>query len=315
MSGSGGGGGGLLGRLRAGLARTRAALGEQLRGLVRTGGGLDPAALARLEEALIAADVGVETSLRLVDAVRERARRDPVADDQGLIRLLRDEIRDLLASCAAPWSFTPGRLNVIVFVGVNGTGKTSSVGKLAWRLRREGRKVMLAAADTFRAAAGEQLEVWADRAGVDLVRQQPGADPASVAFDAVQAANARGMDAVLIDTAGRLHTRSNLMAELQKIHRVCGRALPGAPHEVLLVIDATTGQNGLVQAEQFAAAVPVTGIVLTKLDGTARGGIVIAIAERLRLPVKWVGLGEGADDLAPFDADVFVQALLDGGAP
>lgn len=300
----------LFARFRAGLARTRAAIGEQLRGLVAPGRPLDEAAFERLEEILITADVGVDTSLRLVEAVRERSRREPVQDHGGLKRLIRDEIAALLGGQDGSWSFEPGRLNVAMFVGVNGTGKTTTVGKLACRLAGEGQKVLLAAADTFRAAAGEQLEIWARRAGADLVRQQPGADPAAVAFDAVQAAQARGMDAVLIDTAGRLHTRVNLMSELEKIHRVCGRALAGAPHEVLLVIDATTGQNGLVQAEQFAQAVPVTGIVLTKLDGTARGGIVIAIAERLGLPVKWVGLGEGAGDLAPFDAEAFVDALL-----
>jgi len=302
--------GGLFARFRAGLARTRAVLGEQFRGLVAPGRPLDDAAFEGLEELLITADVGVETALELVAAVRERCRQERVEDAGGLRRLLREEIAARLRRQDNAWSFAPGRLNVAMFVGVNGTGKTTTVGKLACRLAGEGQKVLLAAADTFRAAAGEQLEIWARRAGADLVRQQPGADPAAVAFDAVQAAQARGIDAVLIDTAGRLHTRVNLMAELEKIHRVCGRALPGAPHEVLLVIDATTGQNGLVQAEQFARAVPITGIVLTKLDGTARGGIVVAIAERLGLPVKWVGLGEGADDLAPFDGEAFVDALL-----
>ncbi|HEX6989606.1 MAG TPA: signal recognition particle-docking protein FtsY [Bacillota bacterium] len=302
--------GGLLDRFRAGLARTRAAVGRQLRGLAVPGRAIDAQALEQLEEILIAADVGVETSLRLVEAVRERSQRRPLQDAADLKEILREEITAMLAGKGAPWSFAPGRLNVALFVGVNGTGKTSTVGKLAWRLNRDGQRVLLAAADTFRAAAGEQLEIWARRAGADLVRQQAGADPAAVAFDAVQAGRARGADAVLIDTAGRLHTRVNLMAELQKIHRVCGRALEGAPHEVLLVLDATTGQNGLVQAEQFTAAVPVTGIVLTKLDGTARGGIVIAIAERLGLPVKWVGLGEGPEDLAPFEPEAFVDALL-----
>ncbi|MFO7246084.1 MAG: signal recognition particle-docking protein FtsY [Thermaerobacter sp.] len=302
--------GGLLARFRAGLARTRAAIGEQLRGLVSPGRPLDEAAFERLEEILITADVGVDTALRLVETVREQSRRQPVQDLDGLKALLRREIAGLLQVDGGEWSFQPGRLNVIMFVGVNGTGKTSTVGKLACRLTREGRRVLLAAADTFRAAAAEQLEIWARRAGADIVRQQPGADPAAVAFDAIQAGLARGADAVLIDTAGRLHTRVNLMAELQKVHRVCGRALAGAPHEVLLVIDATTGQNGLVQAQQFAQAVPLTGIVLTKLDGTARGGIVVAIAQHLRLPVKWVGLGEGPDDLAPFDAAAFVDALL-----
>jgi fused signal recognition particle receptor len=202
------------------------------------------------------------------------------------------------------------RPHVVLVVGVNGTGKTTTVGKLAHFYRSSGRSVLICAADTFRAAAVEQLAVWAERAGTDLIRAQPGADPAAVTFDAVAAAKARGRDVVIIDTAGRLHTRANLMAELDKIRRIVGREVPGAPHEVLLVLDATVGQNGLVQAREFLAASGATGIVLTKLDGTAKGGVAIAIAHELRLPIRFVGLGESIEDLAPFDADAYVEALF-----
>lgn len=303
-------------RLRQSLSRTRQAVTEQVQQLIGRGTTIDEDTLERMEEILISADIGVEMSLRLVDAVRERARTERGAGPEAVLQWLEEEALAVLnshqtaAQEAREFNFPAQGPYVAMVVGVNGTGKTTSVAKLAKRLKDSGRSVILAAADTFRAAAGEQLEVWSQRIGVDIVRQQPGADPAAVAFDAIQAAIARGKDAVLVDTAGRLHTKTNLMAELEKIHRVCGRALDGAPHEVLLVIDATTGQNGLAQAKQFAEAVGVTGVILTKLDGTAKGGIVLAIGKELGIPVKWVGLGEGMDDLEPFDPVTFVKAFF-----
>lgn len=306
-----------LQRLRAGLSRTREAVARQVQQLVGRGRSLDEDILERIEEILIAADVGVDMSMRLVEAVRERARVERKVDGAVVLKWLEEEALAVLTGESDTGAEPEFRLPdsgpyVAMVVGVNGTGKTTTVAKLAKRLLDRGHSVVLAAADTFRAAAGEQLEIWAHRIGTDIVRQQPGADPAAVAFDAIKAAIARGRNAVLVDTAGRLHTKTNLMAELAKIHRVCGRALEGAPHEVLLVIDATTGQNGLAQAKQFAAAVDVTGVVLTKLDGTAKGGIVLAIRDQLGIPVKWVGLGEGMDDLEPFDPSVFVKAFFEG---
>lgn len=309
--------GGFFQRLRDSLTRTREAVTRQVQQLVRRGDPIDEETLERLEEILIAADVGVEMSLRLVDAVRQRARQHRNADSTTVLQWLQEEAlsyfkTDPEKENVNPTHFPmPGvRPYVVMVVGVNGTGKTTTVAKLAHRLKKQGHSVVLAAADTFRAAASDQLAVWAERIGVDIVRQQHGADPAAVSFDAIQAARARGKDAVIVDTAGRLHTKTNLMAELQKIHRVCGRAQEGAPHEVLLVIDATTGQNGLAQAKTFAEAVGVTGVVLTKLDGTAKGGIVLAIRDQLGIPVKWVGLGEGMEDLEPFDPEAFVAAFF-----
>jgi len=258
--------------------------------------------LDAVEEALIAADVGLPATERILTAIR--------TDRQGSIgdRVGR-EVRRVLTEAGGAVEIS-ARPHIILVVGVNGTGKTTTVGKLANFYRSTGRSVLICAADTFRAAAVEQLAVWAERAGTDLIRAQSGADPAAVTFDAVVAAKARGRDVVLVDTAGRLHTRANLMAELDKIRRVVGREVPGAPHEVLLVLDATVGQNGLVQAREFLAASGATGIVLTKLDGTAKGGVAIAIAHELRLPIRFVGLGESIDDLAPFDADAYVEALF-----
>ena len=264
--------------------------------------------LEDLEQILIEGDVGVDTSLELIEHLRERTGRQNPLTEAEIRDYLKEEIRKNIDEAgqikmeAAP--------HVILVVGVNGTGKTTTIGKLAMRFRREGKKVLLAAADTFRAAAAEQLAVWAKRAGVDLIQQSTGADAASVAYDALDAAIARGIDVLLIDTAGRLHTRVNLMEELKKIHRVIAKRLSSAPHEVLLVLDATTGQNGLHQARLFAEAVGVNGIVLTKLDGTARGGIVIAINRTLGISVKWVGVGEGIDDLLPFEAGSFVDGMF-----
>ena len=293
---------GFFGRLRDSLGKSRRALTEQI-----AAAAFDPsddAAWERLEEALIAGDVGVRATAELV---RRLEARGDVAD---LTPALTEEIAAMLGE--------DGTLDVqekpavILVVGVNGTGKTTTIGKLAQKLREHDRSVILAAADTFRAAAEEQLEIWARRAGADFVGSARGADPAAVAFDAIEAAGARGRDIVIVDTAGRLHTQTNLMDELQKVRRVIERKLEGAPHETLLVVDATTGQNGLQQARLFGEAVGVTGVALTKLDGSAKGGIAVAIAYELGLPVKLVGVGEGLDDLRPFDAQDFARALVAG---
>ncbi len=260
-----------------------------------------------LEETLIQADLGVRASAIVVTRLRERARagaRAPEALRQALVEILTTAL-----GAPVPLTLTPPPA-VVLILGTNGSGKTTTIGKLAARLKGEGRKVLLVAGDTFRAAAIDQLGIWAERVGVDVIRHQAGADPAAVVFDAAQAARARRIDVLIVDTAGRLHTKTNLMEELKKVDRVLRRELPGAPMETLLVLDATTGQNGIAQARQFKAALPVTGVVLTKLDGTARGGVVVAIAEDLGLPVKLVGVGEGLDDLQPFDPRTFAQALF-----
>jgi len=263
-----------------------------------------------LEETLIQADLGVRASGIVVTRLRERARagaRAPEALRQALVEILTTAL-----GASVPLMLTPPPA-VVLILGTNGSGKTTTIGKLAARLKGEGRKVLLVAGDTFRAAAIDQLEIWAERVGVDVIRHQAGADPAAVVFDAAEAARARRIDVLIVDTAGRLHTKTNLMEELKKVDRVLRRELPGAPMEALLVLDATTGQNGIAQARQFKAALPVTGVVLTKLDGTARGGVVVAIAEDLGLPVKLVGIGEGLDDLQPFDPRTFAQALFSSG--
>lgn len=299
----------LFERLKQGLRKTRdgftSRLGELLHRFPEPGEEL----YEELEALLVGADVGVETSVALVARVRQQVKEERVRDPLAIRELLKEEIRAILAADHAPLVLE-GRPAVILVVGVNGVGKTTTVGKLAWRLRQGGKKVVLAAADTFRAAAAEQLSIWAARTGAELIRHQEGADPAAVAFDAVAAAQARGLDVVLVDTAGRLHTKSNLMAELAKIGRVIGRTLPGAPQETLLVVDATTGQNALAQATMFHQAVGLTGVALTKLDGTAKGGIVVAIKRALGLPIKLVGVGEGLEDLQDFEPDTFVEALF-----
>lgn len=305
---------GVFAKLRDGLSKTRDSLTEKVRRLAQARGTIDDALLEKLEEVLISSDVGVATSMTIVERIKARVKSEKYVSNEELTRLLKDEIARLLdggpqAPVEMLGSASP-RPFVIMVVGVNGVGKTTTIGKLAARMRIEGRSVLIGAADTFRAAANEQLEIWAKRAGVDIVRQSHGSDPASVAFDTVSAALSRGNDVVIIDTAGRLHTKVNLMEELAKIRRVLDKRMPGSPHEVLLVLDATTGQNGLQQATQFAKAVGVTGLVLTKLDGTAKGGIVFAIAEALKIPVRYVGVGEGIDDLQPFDHRAFVDALF-----
>ena len=302
-------------RIRAGLARTaqqiRQRLGAETAPAAATGSATASSPAGRalpvdtieaIEDALISADVGLPATERIVAAVK--ADREGTLADR-VARVVLGIFRDV-----NPAPTVQQLPHVILVVGVNGTGKTTSVGKLANVYRSEGRSVLICAADTFRAAAVEQLAVWAERAGVDLVRAQSGADPAAVTFDAVSAAKARGREIVIVDTAGRLHTRANLMSELDKIRRVVGRVVPGAPHEVLLVVDATVGQNGLVQAREFMSASGANGIVLTKLDGTAKGGVAVAIAHDLKIPIRYVGVGEGLDDLVPFDPSAYVQALF-----
>jgi fused signal recognition particle receptor len=303
-------------RFRERLGRSRAALSRGLSGLLARGPD-DDEAWEELEEALLAADVGVATATELVERLRARARAER-ATGPALRELLRAELLEAVGSAdrslALDLLTDDQRPGIVLVVGVNGTGKTTTVGKLALALAEEGKQPVLAAADTFRAAATEQLVIWGDRVGAPVVRHQQGADPAAVAFDGLASARARGADVLLVDTAGRLHTKSNLMEELRKLRRVLERE-GGQVREVLLVLDATTGQNGLAQARQFTDAVGVTGVVLTKLDGTAKGGIVIAVQRDLGIPVKLVGLGEGPHDLAPFDPDAFVDALLsDDGA-
>jgi fused signal recognition particle receptor len=298
-------------RFRERLGRSRAALSRGMAGLLARGAD-DDEAWEELEEALLSADVGVTTSTELVERLRTRARAER-ASGPALRELLRAELRDAVGSgdrsLALDLLEDHQRPGIVLVVGVNGTGKTTTVGKLALALAEEGKQPVLAAADTYRAAATEQLAIWGDRVGAPVVRHQQGADPAAVAFDGLASARARGADVLLVDTAGRLHTKTNLMEELGKLRRVLERE-GGQVREVLLVLDATTGQNGLAQARQFTDAVGVTGIVLTKLDGTAKGGIVIAVQRDLGIPVKLVGLGEGPHDLAPFDPDAFVDALL-----
>jgi len=301
-------------RLKEGLARTRESLVGTVTRLMAGKTTIDDALLDQIEEALIAGDVGVETTGKILDAVRVRVKEERYETPDGLQRLLRDEIRRQFAGGTEPgddpFVLPAARPRVIMVVGINGVGKTTTIGKLAHRYATAGHRVVIAAADTFRAAANEQLEIWAKRAGAEIVRQAHGADPAAVAYDAIQSAVARKADVVIVDTAGRLHTKVNLMEELRKIRRVMEKHNPEFPHEVLLVIDASTGQNGLQQARQFAAAVGVTGLVLTKLDGTARGGIVLAITKELSIPVRYIGVGERIDDLQPFDRSAFVDALF-----
>ncbi|NLW17677.1 MAG: signal recognition particle-docking protein FtsY [Firmicutes bacterium] len=295
-------------RLKQGLRKTRQGFIGKIEQLI-TGRKIDEELFEELEELLITSDVGVRTTLDLVEELREEAEEKRLTEGEELRGLLKEKLRHLLGEPEA-LNIEAGRLNVILVVGVNGVGKTTTIAKLANRFKEEGRKVILAAGDTFRAAAAEQLEIWGNRIGVPVIRHHEGADPAAVVFDALQSARARRMDVLIVDTAGRLHTKSNLMKELEKIGRVVGRECPGAPHEVLLVIDATTGQNGVVQAEQFGQSVPLTGLVLTKMDGTAKGGIIFAIASQQKLPVKLIGVGEQLDDLRDFEPDEFVAALF-----
>ncbi len=302
---------GVLTRLRGRLTRSRAHLGDGLGNLFLGRKRIDDDLMEELETLLIMGDVGMETTTRIIADLTERVKRKSLADPQALLVALKVALRDILLAADGPVQQPqPGRPQVILMVGVNGAGKTTTIGKLAQRLQREGNSVMLAAGDTFRAAAVEQLATWGERNAIPVIAQQTGADSASVVFDALQAATARGVDVLIADTAGRLHTKSNLMDELAKVARVLKKIDPQAPHEVMLVVDATTGQNALSQAEHFHRAVGLTGITLTKLDGTAKGGILFAIAERLKVPIRFIGVGESIEDLRPFDADELIDALL-----
>ncbi len=302
---------GLFERMKEAVARTRENLSERIDEVVAFSKEIDRNTLDDLEATLIAADLGSATTHQVLENLRERADRRQIGNAEELKRLLKQELLSILNSANTPPVERPeGVPEVILVVGVNGTGKTTSIGKLAQTFRSDGKTVLMCAADTFRAAAIEQLEVWGQRTGTEVIRTRAGGDPAAVLFDALEAANARHIDCVIVDTAGRLHTKTNLMSELEKMRRTAQRLIPGAPHEVLLVIDATTGQNGLQQARQFTDAAAVTGVVLTKLDGTAKGGVVVAIARELGLPGRDVGVCEKAGGLLPFDAEQFVDSLF-----
>jgi fused signal recognition particle receptor len=304
-----------ISRLKEGLEKTRDTFREKLAVITKGKTEIDEEFLEELETILVAADVGVETTLGIVDAITERAKQETYHSEEELNSMLMEEIQQLLQETGEehPLDFDaplPAKPYVILIVGVNGAGKTTSVAKLAHNYDKAGKKVIIAAADTFRAAAYEQLQIWADRAGVPMIGQAQGSDPASVVYDAVSAAVSRNADVVLVDTAGRLHNKSHLMEELAKIMRVAKKRIPEAPHEVLLVLDGTTGQNAVQQAREFTKFVQVTGLVVTKLDGTAKGGIVLSISRELQLPVKYIGVGEKIDDLQLFDRAEFVKALL-----
>jgi fused signal recognition particle receptor len=301
---------GFFSKVKRGLFMTHTEILEKLGTAVKKGLGIDESVLASLEEALIEADVGAETAEALTNAVRARTGAAERADLADLRRHLIEEIERLIAGAPAPAPVPAAPLEVIFLVGVNGSGKTTTTAKLAARRREEGRSVVLAAADTFRAGAIEQLAIWAERLKVPVVRHREGADPSAVLFDAIASAKARGAGTLLVDTAGRLHTKQNLMDELSKMRRIAAREVPGAPHQTLLVLDATTGSNGLAQARRFVEAAGATGVVLTKLDGSAKGGVVLAIYRELKLPVLFVGVGEGIDDLVPFDPAEYARALL-----
>ncbi|MBI4551223.1 MAG: signal recognition particle-docking protein FtsY [Candidatus Latescibacteria bacterium] len=303
---------GFFKRLHDGLTKTRDGLVRRIDQAIRRYDKIDDDLLDEIEAILLQTDVGVDTTTKIIEGLRARTVEERTKDPSAIYELLRHEMVQILTTHSSPPpSLDQHRPHVIMVVGVNGTGKTTTIGKMADRYRRDGKKVLVAAADTFRAAAIDQLAVWATRAEVDLIRHQPGADPAAVAFDALQAAVARNIDVLIIDTAGRLHTKTNLMEELKKIKRILGKQIPGVPHETLIVLDATTGQNAISQATLFNQALDgLTGIVLTKLDGTAKGGIVLAISDRLSIPVRMIGVGETIDDLQDFDARSFVEALF-----
>jgi fused signal recognition particle receptor len=301
---------GFFGRLKNRLSKSRNSLVDGVRKAF-TGRSKAEDVFEALEEALIAGDIGIQTTMAIVNDLRQHARGEALESPESVLKVLKQNLIAILEPGNHAIDFDPAAKPCVILVaGVNGSGKTTTIGKLAARYSREGKSVMMAAGDTFRAAAADQLGIWSERTGVPIIRHQEGADPAAVAYDAAEAALARKIDCLIVDTAGRLHTKVNLMEELKKMQRVVGKRIPGAPHEVLLVLDATTGQNGLQQAKIFTEALNVTGIVLTKLDGTARGGIAVAIQKELGLPIKFIGVGETVDDLQPFDPHSFVDALL-----
>ena len=301
-----------FGRLKAGLAKTRAKFSSSIRSVLTLGRKLDDAAIDELSDALIAGDVGPRSAERMARDVQEAFRAGKFKNPEDAIAFLKEDIKSSLRAWDTSLHWSESGPTVWLVAGVNGVGKTTSIAKLASFYSGQKKRVLIAAGDTYRAAAVEQLEIWSQRVGVDLVKHQHGGDPAAVAFDAIEAAVARKMDLLIVDTAGRLHTKHNLMQELQKLHRVTARQLPGAPHEVLLVLDATTGMNALSQAREFNKAVPLTGLIVTKLDGTSKGGMVVAIHQELALPVKFIGLGEQPDDLQPFSPQQFAHALFQG---
>jgi len=300
---------GFFAKLKEGLTKTRENFVGRVEEVFTGRKKIDEELYEELEEVLIRSDVGVNTSLQLVDRLRKEVKLRKISEPSELALVLQELIAELLGE-EEPLILAKQGPSIILVVGVNGVGKTTTIGKLANRLKKDGKRVLMAAGDTFRAAAIDQLEVWGERSGIEVIKHREGADPAAVAYDAVQAAKSRSMDVVLIDTAGRLHNKVNLMEELRKVKRVIEREIPGAPHEVLLVLDATTGQNALQQAKQFQEVAGVTGIVLTKLDGTAKGGVVLGIRGETRIPVKWIGIGEGIDDLRPFVPKEFAAALF-----
>lgn len=301
---------GFFDKLKKGLAKTRESFTGKIERVVMGYANIDDELLDNLEEALIMADVGVRTSQFLMEEVRKGIKKKEIKVPEDLKAFLEAEISAILKKGTDESHMAANGPTVVLVIGVNGAGKTTTIGKLSAYYKEEGKSVMLAAADTFRAAAIDQLEIWGQRVGVPVIKHEEGSDPAAVAFDAVKAAKARGVDVLIIDTAGRLQTKQNLMEELKKINRVIQQEIPGAPHETLLVLDATTGQNAISQADLFAKAAPISGVVLTKLDGTAKGGVVVGIKAELSMPVKWIGVGEGIDDLRPFNAEDFAKALF-----
>src|SRR5437867_9354736 len=301
----------LLEKLKSGVEKTRAGLVTRLEDTLAGRKEIDADLLDELEYTLISADIGVQTTAEILERIRQRVARNQVGNAAELRGLIQEHLLEVLQAAERPLARVDQPPAVVMVVGVNGAGKTTSIGKLVSRYKAEGRSVLLCAADTFRAAAIEQLEIWGERTSTEVIRQKPGADPSAVLFDALHAARARNVDYVIVDTAGRLQTKANLMAELEKMRRTATRVIPGAPHEVLLVLDATTGQNGPEHARRFTETSGVTGIVLAKLDGTAKGGVVIAIARELNLPIRYVGIGEKIDDLVPFDPEKYIQSIFE----
>lgn len=300
----------LLDKLKSGVQKTRQGLVTRLEDALQGKKEIDADLLDELEYTLIGADIGIATTQEILERIKDRADRRMLADAGQVRGLIREHLLEILQAAERPMAYVAEAPAVVMVVGVNGAGKTTTIGKLASRYKSEGRSVLLCAADTFRAAAIEQLEIWGTRTGTEVIRQQPGSDPSAVLFDALHAAKSRKVDYVIIDTAGRLQTKTNLMAELEKMRRTAARVIPAAPHETLLILDGTTGQNGLEQARKFTESAGITGIVLTKLDGTAKGGVVVAIARELNLPIRYIGVGEQAGDLLPFEPEAFIDSLF-----